>query len=449
MKAILAVASSHLFSTDRHHHYSQTSSPGQGASLCSTFRSQTNCSASSTARFEKESTTHPSMCESLCQALTALAHNGCGDLSPRASRHRSALCRLQLSPWLLPLPKSPLCHSDRTITTLLPYDRRADSRTDLGSSFPTAGPPRATLAAPAGSQLHCQPARALLSVRLPEADLTVKESPRFESLIGTRQAQGLNSGLNSNNLWRKRPILASSGGEPLGSQFDTGSARSPVHDDSDLRAREEGASSALLSLSAQRHAGHQRHNSPSLELSSPSQPGSLRVSSSDLSYHSPFLPASSSRAPTSPYDHPVLPLPPSSYAGVTHASRHHHDRHHRNLRSLVAPYPSPFSHVSGRRTVSPPNALRSGGTGSVTGKGAGETAGGKKRRARATPEQLEILNQVYARTPFPSTQERIDLAATLGMTPRSVQIWYVMISFIATVSLGGASWTHLGLILFD
>jgi hypothetical protein len=91
--------------------------------------------------------------------------------------------------------------------------------------------------------------------------------------------------------------------------------------------------------------------------------------------------------------------------------------------------------------------MRSGGTGSVTGKGAGETAGGKKRRARATPEQLEILNQVYARTPFPSTQERIDLAATLGMTPRSVQIWYVMISF-TWVSLGGASWSHLRLILF-
>lgn len=97
------------------------------------------------------------------------------------------------------------------------------------------------------------------------------------------------------------------------------------------------------------------------------------------------------------------------------------------------PYPSPYSHVSGRRTVSPLNALKSGATGLGACKGAGETAGGKKRRARATPEQLEILNQVYARTPFPSTQERIDLATTLGMTPRSVQIWYVMISFIATV----------------
>jgi len=354
-------------------------------------------------------------------------------------------CRLQLSPWLLTLPNRPLS----TLTAQLPpYFLITEKQTvelTLGSSFPTAGPPRATPAAPAGSQLHCQSARALPPVRLPEADLIVKELPRFDSLIDARQAQGL----NSNNLWRKRPIHASSGGESLGPRFDTGSARSPVHDDSDLRVREEGASSALLSLSARRHAGHQHHNSPSLEPSSPSQPVSLRVSSLGVSHHSPFLPASSSRAPTSPYDHPIPPLSPSSYAGAAHASRHHHDRHHRNQRSLVDPYPSPHSHVSGRRTVSPLNALRSGGTGSGTGKGAGETAGGKKRRARATPEQLEILNQVYARTPFPSTQERIDLAATLGMTPRSVQIWYVMISFIATVSLGGASWLHLRFILFD
>ena len=270
-------------------------------------------------------------------------------------------------------------------------------------------------------------------------DSTTTEIPRFEPSIGTRQEQGS----KSNNLWRKQPIHTSLGGESLGSQFDTGSARSLAHDDSDLRAREEGAFSALLSLSAPRQAGHERHDSPSLELSSPSQPGSLHVSSSDVSHHSPFLPASSSRAPTSPYDHPILPLPPSSYAGPAHASRHYVDRHHRNVRSIVDPYPSPYSRASGRRTVSPSNMLRLGSAGSGAGKGAGETAGGKKRRARATPEQLEILNQVYARTPFPSTQERIDLAATLGMTPRSVQIWYVMISFIATVFLGGTSWSLL------
>ena len=53
----------------------------------------------------------------------------------------------------------------------------------------------------------------------------------------------------------------------------------------------------------------------------------------------------------------------------------------------------------------------------------GETAGGKKRRSRATQEQLEILNAVYQRTPFPSTSERYDLSERLGMTQRSVQIW--------------------------
>jgi Homeodomain len=53
----------------------------------------------------------------------------------------------------------------------------------------------------------------------------------------------------------------------------------------------------------------------------------------------------------------------------------------------------------------------------------GETSGGKKRRSRATQEQLDILNGVYQRTPFPTTVERTELAQQLGMTPRSVQIW--------------------------
>jgi len=54
----------------------------------------------------------------------------------------------------------------------------------------------------------------------------------------------------------------------------------------------------------------------------------------------------------------------------------------------------------------------------------GETSGGKKRRSRATQEQLDILNGVYQRTPFPTTVERTELAQRLGMTPRSVQIWF-------------------------
>lgn len=49
----------------------------------------------------------------------------------------------------------------------------------------------------------------------------------------------------------------------------------------------------------------------------------------------------------------------------------------------------------------------------------------KKKRKRADAAQLKILNDVYARTAFPSTEERQQLAKTLDMSPRSVQIWCV------------------------
>lgn len=47
----------------------------------------------------------------------------------------------------------------------------------------------------------------------------------------------------------------------------------------------------------------------------------------------------------------------------------------------------------------------------------------KKKRKRADAGQLEVLNEVYNRTAFPSTEERAELAKKLDMTPRSVQIW--------------------------
>ncbi|KAH8107921.1 homeobox-domain-containing protein [Cristinia sonorae] len=48
----------------------------------------------------------------------------------------------------------------------------------------------------------------------------------------------------------------------------------------------------------------------------------------------------------------------------------------------------------------------------------------KKKRKRADAEQLKVLNETYARTAFPSTEERIELAKKLGMSARSVQIWF-------------------------
>ena len=47
----------------------------------------------------------------------------------------------------------------------------------------------------------------------------------------------------------------------------------------------------------------------------------------------------------------------------------------------------------------------------------------KKKRKRADARQLEALNRMYARTAFPSTEERLQLAKDLDMSARSVQIW--------------------------
>lgn len=53
-----------------------------------------------------------------------------------------------------------------------------------------------------------------------------------------------------------------------------------------------------------------------------------------------------------------------------------------------------------------------------------EGIGLKPKRKRATPKQLEVLREIYKRTPFPSSDTRKDLAKSLGMTARSVQIWF-------------------------
>jgi homeobox protein YOX1/YHP1 len=48
----------------------------------------------------------------------------------------------------------------------------------------------------------------------------------------------------------------------------------------------------------------------------------------------------------------------------------------------------------------------------------------KKKRKRADAHQLKVLNETYARTAFPSTEERHALAKALDMSARSVQIWF-------------------------
>ncbi|KAI8971747.1 Homeodomain-like protein, partial [Mycotypha africana] len=47
-----------------------------------------------------------------------------------------------------------------------------------------------------------------------------------------------------------------------------------------------------------------------------------------------------------------------------------------------------------------------------------------KKRKRATPSQLHVLNSVFVRTHFPSTELRMKIGKQLGMSPRTVQIWF-------------------------
>jgi homeobox protein YOX1/YHP1 len=70
-------------------------------------------------------------------------------------------------------------------------------------------------------------------------------------------------------------------------------------------------------------------------------------------------------------------------------------------------------------SVSPPNYPQQSVSGPVS-----EEPSVKKKRKRADAAQLEVLNETYNRTAFPSTDERAELARKLDMTPRSVQIWY-------------------------
>ncbi|CAG8471232.1 2287_t:CDS:2 [Diversispora eburnea] len=46
------------------------------------------------------------------------------------------------------------------------------------------------------------------------------------------------------------------------------------------------------------------------------------------------------------------------------------------------------------------------------------------KRKRANANQLKVLNEVFHQTFFPSTELRIQLGKQLGMSPRTVQIWF-------------------------
>ena len=54
-----------------------------------------------------------------------------------------------------------------------------------------------------------------------------------------------------------------------------------------------------------------------------------------------------------------------------------------------------------------------------------------KKRKRKDPRQLKELNRVFARTKYPTTEVRRQLATDLGLSPRCVQVWLAHISLYA------------------
>lgn len=58
----------------------------------------------------------------------------------------------------------------------------------------------------------------------------------------------------------------------------------------------------------------------------------------------------------------------------------------------------------------------------------------KRKRSKTSPEQLRVLMEEFQREPMPNATTRQTLAATLGMTPRSVQVWFQnMVQFEPTL----------------
>ena len=51
-------------------------------------------------------------------------------------------------------------------------------------------------------------------------------------------------------------------------------------------------------------------------------------------------------------------------------------------------------------------------------------SGAGQSRCTLAPEQLEVLKAVFARQPLPSAEQRHSLAKRLGITPRSIQVWF-------------------------
>ncbi|OBZ68006.1 Homeobox protein HD-10 [Grifola frondosa] len=129
-------------------------------------------------------------------------------------------------------------------------------------------------------------------------------------------------------------------------------------------------------------------------------------SPSNAGYSAAYAPFPPHQQPSAGYSYPAAPDP-------------------RNLPPPISPmtYDLPSGVIPGRRTSMSVDRTRAKYDPRIR---AGTRCGAydQEERKRADAEQLKVLNETYNRTAFPSTEERVELAKKLGMSARSVQIWF-------------------------
>lgn len=108
--------------------------------------------------------------------------------------------------------------------------------------------------------------------------------------------------------------------------------------------------------------------------------------------------------------HVVESLPSDHFNAPFGTGRDHPTSYPTNATYLAGPYRPSTHPLSGAPLPASPTTS--------------ETHSMRPKRKKADTRQVAILNETYHRTHFPSTEERLHLSTVLGMSPRSVQIWY-------------------------
>ncbi|KAH9995113.1 hypothetical protein BJV77DRAFT_1066471 [Russula vinacea] len=155
-------------------------------------------------------------------------------------------------------------------------------------------------------------------------------------------------------------------------------------------------------------------------LYNPSHAEQIPPTLSDLrpqhSVYSPALSFLQSHSATSP----TYPAGDSSYRGATPtvvAANTHQQSMEVNIASLDYTIPgsrgTSCAHVSTASSHVPYDVSPEATKSTI-----------RKKRKRTDARQLDELNKVYSRTPYPSTEERQRLARDLDMCPRRVQVWF-------------------------